>query len=196
DGPDVLGCGADIKNCFTVTKGNYAIMSQHMGDMENLETLRFFEETLENLKQVYRSEPVALAYDLHPGYLSAQWALKQISMHEIKGYAVQHHYAHIASVMAENGLKEKVIGIALDGTGYGTDGTLWGGEFLVCGIEGFIRAAHFNYMPLPGGEKAIEQCWRTAISATVGALLSRERDPERLKQVAMETLDAVGFISR
>jgi len=196
DGPDVLGCGADIKNCFTVTKGNYAIMSQHMGDMENLETLRFFEETLENLKQVYRSEPVALAYDLHPGYLSAQWALKQISMHEIKGYAVQHHYAHIASVMAENGLKEKVIGIALDGTGYGTDGTLWGGEFLVCGIEGFIRAAHFNYMPLPGGEKAIEQCWRTAISATVGALHSRERDPERLKQVAMETLDAVGFISR
>ncbi|MBF0557637.1 MAG: carbamoyltransferase HypF [Nitrospirae bacterium] len=196
DGPDVLGCGADLKNCFAITKGNYAVVSQHMGDMENLETLLFFEETLANLKQVYRSEPVALAYDLHPGYLSTQWALRQISRSDIKGYAVQHHYAHIASVMAENGLTDKVIGIALDGTGYGTDGNLWGGEFLVCGIGGFSRAAHFNYMPLPGGERAIKECWRTAISAIVGASRIRERDPERLKRIVMENLEAVSFVDR
>lgn len=193
DGPDVLGCGADLKNCFTITKGIYAVTSQHMGDMENLETLRFFEETLANLKQVYRSEPVAIAYDLHPAYLSAGWALKQSGGQK---YAVQHHYAHIASVMAENGLEEDVIGVALDGTGYGTDGTLWGGEFLVCGISGFTRAAHFDHIPLPGGEMAIRECWRTAISVIAGSLRSRGKDHGQPDLVVMETLDALGFIER
>ena len=196
DGPDVLGCGADVKNAFTIMKGNYAIMSQHIGDMENIETLRFFEETLLNLKQVYRSQPVALAYDLHPGYLSAQWALEQISKHKMKGYAVQHHYAHIASVIAESGLKDEVIGVALDGTGYGTDGNLWGGEFLVCRINGFIRVAHFNYIPLPGGEMAIKECWRTAVGLVVSALSTKESGPERLNAAVMESLDATGFIDR
>ncbi len=196
DGPDVLGCGADIKNSFTIMKGNYAIISQHIGDMENLETLRFFEETLLNLKQVYRSQPVALAYDLHPGYLSSHWALEQIRQQEINGYAVQHHYAHIASVIAENRLKEEVIGVAFDGTGYGTDGNLWGGEFLVCSINGFIRAAHFNYIPLPGGEMAIKECWRTAVGLVISALGSEESGPERLNSAVMEALDAVGFIDR
>src|SRR5208282_3331303 len=163
DGPDVLGCGADVKNAFTLMKGHYAVISQHIGDMENIETLRFFEETLLNLKQVYRSQPVALAYDLHPGYLSTRWALEQIRQQKINGYAVQHHYAHIASVIAESRLKEEVIGIAFDGTGYGTDGNLWGGEFLVCSINGFVRVAHFDYIPLPGGEMAIKECWRTAV---------------------------------
>ncbi|HXW68679.1 MAG TPA: carbamoyltransferase HypF, partial [Dissulfurispiraceae bacterium] len=196
DGPDVLGCGADVKNVFTIMKGHYAVISQHIGDMENLETLRFFEETLLNLKQVYRAQPVALAYDLHPGYLSTRWALEQIRQQKISGYAVQHHYAHIAAVIAESRLKEEVIGIALDGTGYGTDGNLWGGEFLVCGIKGFIRAAHFNYIPLPGGEMAIKECWRTAIGLVVSALSSRESSPERLNAAVMEVLGTAGFIDR
>jgi hydrogenase maturation protein HypF len=164
EGPDVLGCGAEVKNTFTLTKGNAAIVSQHIGDMENLETLEFFEETLENLKQVYRSDPVAVAYDLHPGYLSTQWALKHIGDNGLKGYGIQHHHGHIAAVMAEKGLKGKVIGVAFDGTGYGTDGHLWGSEFLVCDLGGFERVGHFRYVPLPGGEMAIKEPWRIAVS--------------------------------
>jgi hydrogenase maturation protein HypF len=168
-GPEVLGCGADLKNTFTLTKGAFAIPSQHIGDMENYETLRFFEQTLENLKQVYRVSPEAIVHDLHPGYLSTRWALEQGarvrgqgSGKDIPRYAVQHHYAHIGSVMAEHGLHHPVIGVAFDGTGYGTDGGLWGGEFLVAGIEGFERVGQFRDMPLPGGEAAIREPWRTA----------------------------------
>src|SRR4030043_554128 len=161
DGPDVLGCGADIKNTFTLIKGRFAIPSQHIGDMENYETLKFFEESLKNLKDVYRVKPDALAYDLHPEYLSTQWALKQEG---IKKIGIQHHHAHIASVMAEKGIKKKVIVVSFDGTGYGTDGNLWGGEFLIADITGFKRAGHFKYVPLPGGETSVKEPWRTAVS--------------------------------
>ncbi len=160
EGPEVMGCGADLKNTFTLTKGSYAVVSQHIGDMENYETLQFYEETLRNLKTVYRAEPVALGHDLHPGYLSTRWALQQPQ----KLYGIQHHYAHIGSVMAEHGITEKVIGIAFDGNGYGTDGNLWGGEFLIADTAGFKRAGHLSYLPLPGGEKAIAEPWRIAVS--------------------------------
>lgn len=182
DGPEVLGCGADIKNTFTVTKGSFAIPSQHIGDMENYETLRFFEECLENIKGVYRVLPVALAHDLHPGYLSTQWALRQ----DLPKFAFQHHYAHIGSVMAENGLNDKVIGVAFDGTGYGTDGNLWGGEYLVSDLKGFERVGHFRYIPLPGGEMAIREPWRTAISYILDATGSE----------IMDYLKEIGFIER
>ncbi len=171
-GPEVMGCGADIKNTFTVTKGAFAIPSQHIGDMENYETLRFFEECLENIKGIYRVRPVAVGHDLHPGYLSTQWALRQ----GIKAYGIQHHYAHVGSVMAEHGLFGKVIGVALDGTGYGVDGNLWGGEFLVADMEGFERAGHFRYIPLPGGEMAIREPWRTAVSFILEAAGGEARD--------------------
>jgi hydrogenase maturation protein HypF len=161
DGPDVLGCGADLKNTFTITKGRYAIPGQHIGDMENYETLNFFEETLRNMKAVYRAEPVAIGHDLHPGYLSTRWALRQQGVEKI---GIQHHHAHIASVMAEKGISEKVIGVAFDGTGYGEDGTLWGGEFLISDMKGFRRAGHLDYVPLPGGEMAIREPWRIAVS--------------------------------
>ena len=185
DGPEVLGCGADIKNTFTLTKGSYAIPSHHIGDMENYETVKFFEESLNNLKKVYRVNPVAIGYDLHPNYLSTKWALSkkaeersafsvqrlatenselQTPNSELLFYGIQHHYAHIASVMAENGIKRKVIGVAFDGTGYGTDGNLWGSEFLIADIDDFKRAGHFKYIPLPGGETAIREPWRVAVS--------------------------------
>jgi hydrogenase maturation protein HypF len=183
DGPEVLGCGADIKNTFTLTKGRFAIPSQHIGDMENYETLKFFEESLKNLKEVYRVKPVALAYDLHPGYLSTQWALKQEG---IKKIGIQHHYAHIASVMAEKGIKKKVIGVSFDGTGYGTDGNLWGGEFLIADIIGFKRAGHFKYIPLPGGEVAIKEPWRTAVSYIKGIAGDE----------AMHYIESIGFVKR
>jgi hydrogenase maturation protein HypF len=161
DGPEVLGCGADMKNVFTLTKGSFAIPSQHIGDMENYETLQFFEESLGNLKDVYRVNPVALVYDLHPMYLSTQWALRQEG---IKKIPVQHHYAHVGSIMAEKGLKDEIIGVAFDGTGYGTDGNLWGGEFLIADIKGFKRAGHLKNIPLPGGEGALKEPWRIAVS--------------------------------
>jgi hydrogenase maturation protein HypF len=194
EGPDVLGCGADIKSTFTITKGSYVIISQHIGDMENLETLNFFEETLNNLKQVYRANPVAIAYDLHPNYLSTQWALNHGSRFTVHGYGIQHHYAHIASVMAEHGLKEKVIGVAFDGTGYGTDGNLWGGEFLVCDLNGFERAAHFKYIPLPGGDRAIKECWRTAISYIVDSLAIGNGQWAMGK--VLDYLDNIGFVKK
>jgi len=199
DGPDVLGCGADIKNTFTITKGVYAIPSQHIGDMENIETLRFFEESLSNLKKVYRSNPLAIGHDLHPGYLSTQWALRQQAPTEgaeaenkIRAYGVQHHHAHIASVMAEHALKEKVIGIAFDGTGYGTDGNIWGSEFLLCDPGVFSRLAHFRYIPLPGGEMAVKECWRTAISY----LASCYGDIGPNYDLIMKGLGSIGFIEK
>ncbi len=159
-GPEVLAAGADLKNSFVLTKENLAIQSQHIGDMENFETLKFFEETLENLKSVYRINPVAIACDMHPEYLSTRWAESQ----GLKVYKFQHHHSHIASVMAEYGLKKPVIGVAMDGTGYGTDGTIWGSEFMIVGLTDFKRAGRFKPVALPGGERAIKETWRIALS--------------------------------
>ena len=155
---EILACGADMKNTFCLARGTQAILSQHLGDMENIETLDFFEEVLQNFKKVYRIQPTALAHDLHPDYLSVRWAERQ----PLPKLAVQHHHAHIASCMAENGLDETVMGVALDGTGYGSDGQVWGGEVLLCDFTTFNRAAHFRYVPLIGGSQAIRHPWRVA----------------------------------
>ncbi len=161
--PEVLGVGADLKNTFTLIKSNYAIMSQHIGDMENLETLNFYEEVLDNLKSLYRTEPTAVGHDLHPLYYSTTWAKQYAEQKGIPAFALQHHYCHIASIMAEYGLEE-LFGIAFDGTGYGTDGKIWGSEFLYCTVKDFQRVAHLKGISLPGGEKAIKECFRIAIS--------------------------------
>jgi hydrogenase maturation protein HypF len=158
---EILACGPELKNTFCLTHGRHAILSQHIGDLENYETLEFFEETLANLKKLFRVEPRIIAYDLHPRYLSTQYALER---DEIEKIGVQHHHAHIASCMVENGLNEKAIGVAFDGTGYGTDGLIWGGEFLVADFENFERRAHLRYVPLAGADTAIRQPWRSALS--------------------------------
>nr|MDQ2898497.1 carbamoyltransferase HypF [Acidobacteriota bacterium] len=160
EAPEVLACGGELKNTFCLTKGHYAIPSQHIGDMENLDTLEFYEETLRNLKQVYRAEPRLIAHDLHPNYMTTRWAAARPE----PKIAVQHHHAHIASCMAENGVREKSIGVAFDGTGYGTDGQIWGGEFLICDYLGFERAAHLRYVPLIGGDRAVREGYRMAAS--------------------------------
>lgn len=161
--PEVLGAGADLKNTFTLTKSDYAIVSQHIGDLENFETIEFYEEVFNNLKSVYRVEPVAVGHDLHPLYFSSQWAKDYAEKKGIPAYALQHHYCHIASLMAEYGTSE-LFGIAFDGTGYGTDGTIWGSEFLYCTFKDFQRLAHLKPLSLPGGETAIKECFRLAIS--------------------------------
>ena len=192
EGPEVLGVGGDLKNTFTLTKGSVAVPSQHIGDMENYETLLFFEETLDNLKQVYRVDPVAIAHDLHPGYCSTRWAMDRVRIadfgfrSDITRIGIQHHYAHIGSVMAEHGLRGPVIGVAFDGTGYGMDGNLWGGEFLIAGIDSFTRAGQFKYLPLPGGEAAVREPWRTAVSYVMDAY----------GELAADMLDRIGFFRR
>jgi hydrogenase maturation protein HypF len=158
--PELLACGAELKNTFCLTKGRHAILSQHIGDLENYETLVFFEETLANLKKLFRVEPRAVAYDLHPNYLSTKYAL---GMGGLPKFGVQHHHAHIAACMAENGLAGEVIGVAFDGTGYGTDGAIWGGEFLVARYAGFERRGHLRYIPLAGGDAAVREPWRAAL---------------------------------
>ena len=157
----VLACGGELKSVLCLTKDHYAVLSQHIGDMENLETLESFEEILAHMKRFFRITPVVVAHDLHPQYLSTRYALSQTGVEKI---GVQHHHAHIASCMAENRLEGKVIGVAFDGTGYGTDGKIWGGEFLVCDYADFERPTHLRYVPLAGGDTAVRQTWRSALA--------------------------------
>jgi hydrogenase maturation protein HypF len=157
----ILALGGELKNTICLTKGEHAFLSQHVGDLENLESYNFFEEAIHHLETVLEIEPELIAHDLHPDYFSTKWALKKQNLPLV---GVQHHHAHIASCMAENHLDGQVIGFALDGTGYGTDGNIWGGEILIAGYKDFERAAHFEYVPLPGGPAAIHEPWRMAVS--------------------------------
>ncbi|MDH4100788.1 MAG: carbamoyltransferase HypF [Nitrospirota bacterium] len=160
---DILACGAELKNTFCLTKGHYAILSQHIGDLQNWEAMTFFKETLANLRNTYRVEPKIVAHDLHPDYMSTTIAQEYAKKNEIppeRVVAVQHHHAHIASCMAEHGLHKRVIGIAFDGTGYGEDGHVWGGEFLLSDRAAFKRMARLRYIPMPGGDKAAKEPWR------------------------------------
>jgi len=159
-----LGCGAEWKHAFCLTKDSYAFISQHIGDMENLETVEHFEDTLALYKRLFRMEPEVIAYDLHPEYLSTKYALELASQSgDIKLVPVQHHHAHVVSCMADNEVEAPVIGVALDGTGYGSDGHIWGGEFLVADYKGFTRMGHLEYLPLPGGDAATKRPYRIAI---------------------------------
>ena len=158
---EILACGGELKNTLCLTKDHYAILSQHIGDLENLETMVFFRETLAHLTHFFSISPVAVAYDLHPNYMSTRYALQESGLPAV---GVQHHHAHIASCMADNEISGSVIGVALDGTGYGTDGKIWGGEFLVCDFENFERRAHLAYLPLAGGDSAVRQPWRSALA--------------------------------
>jgi len=159
--PSVLAVGGELKNTICLTKHDHAFLSQHIGDLENVESYQFFHEAIEHFQQILEIQPSIIACDLHPGYFSTQWAQQQRDAHVV---AVQHHHAHIASCMAENHLEGRVIGFALDGTGYGTDGHIWGGEVLIADYETFTRAAHLEYVPMPGGSAAIHEPWRMAVS--------------------------------
>jgi len=155
----LLACGGHLKNTFCLGKGRQAFISHHIGDLENLETLTSFREGIEHFQHLFDVVPQAVAYDLHPEYLATKYALDTAIPRKV---GVQHHHAHIASVLAEHGLQGPVIGVAADGTGWGTDGAIWGCEIMVADLRGFQRVAHLTYVPLPGGEQAIHQPWRMA----------------------------------
>ena len=157
----VLGCGAELKNTFCLAKGRHAFLSHHIGDLENYETLKSYTEGIAHFRWLFDIDPVVVAHDLHPEYLSTKYA-HDLENAELVG--VQHHHAHIASCLADNGEAGPVLGVAFDGTGFGPDGTIWGGEFLVADLAGYERVGHLAAVPMPGGAMAIRQPWRMAAS--------------------------------
>ena len=160
----VLACGAEEKNTFCLTKDNHAFISQHIGDMENEETLEHFENTVKLYKRLFRVEPEIIACDMHPEYLSTKYAQQIGSEQGLTLIPVQHHHAHIVSCLADNKARGPVIGVAFDGTGFGVDGTIWGGEFLIADYKNFRRVGHLECVPLPGGIAAIKKPYRMALS--------------------------------
>jgi hydrogenase maturation protein HypF len=178
DAPPLLTVGGHLKNVFALARGRFAYQSQHLGDLENLTGIEFFKESLDHLMRTFEIEPQAVVHDLHPGYLSTSWAREWAAERKLPLIAVQHHHAHIAGCMAEHGLTGDVIGLALDGTGYGTDGKIWGGEVLIARMGSFERFAHLEYVPLPGGEKAIKEPWRMAFAALRAAGVDMEAAAE------------------
>jgi hydrogenase maturation protein HypF len=188
DTTQTLATGPELKNTFCLTRDNFAFLSQHIGDMENLETLEHFETSIDLYKHLFRVQPREIAYDLHPGYFSTKYAHSQASSSPSPTLIpIQHHEAHIAACLTDNGWPldgGPVIGVAWDGTGYGRDGHIWGGEFFVGDYVGFRRAAQLEYLPMPGGEAAIHNPWRLALGyvyALTGELpeLSGIREQER-----------------
>jgi hydrogenase maturation protein HypF len=170
----IFATGAELKNCFSAGKGKQAFMSQHIGDLKNYETYNFYTEAADRFMHLFRIEPTYVVSDMHPDYLSTKFARNFVARKsvnkknqrngKIQWIQVQHHHAHVASCMAEHQLDEKVLGVAFDGTGYGEDGKIWGGEFLVSDLGGYNRYAHFSYVPMPGGDKAVQQPWRMALA--------------------------------
>ena len=179
----ILAVGAEEKNTFCLTRDRFAFVSQHIGDLENLDTLDHFTDTIGLYERLFRITPVVVAHDLHPDYLSTRYARRFEGSLPLVG--VQHHHAHAASCMAEHGLTGPVIGVAFDGSGFGIDGTVWGGEFLVADYEGFLRKGLLEQMPLPGGEVSIKKPYRLAYAYLL-ALLGDIPDLPSLREVPAE----------
>ena len=202
DAPPLLAVGGHLKNVFALARGRFVYQSQHLGDLENLTGLEFFKESLEHLMHTFEIEPRTVVHDLHPGYLSTEWAKRWARERGLELLAVQHHHAHVAGCMAEHGLTGRAIGLALDGTGYGTDGKIWGGEVLISRLDGFERFAHLEYVPMPGGDAAVREPWRMALGALHGAgfnvsseemlvlLGAKERDVRVLRQMMERGLNS------
>nr|WP_026038384.1 carbamoyltransferase HypF [Clostridium arbusti] len=157
---EILACGSNMKNTFCIAKENFIFLSQHNGNLENVETIEHYKNNIEHFKNIFNFTPKYIACDMHPNYISSEYAYRS-SLPRIE---VQHHHAHIVSCLAENNIDRKVIGIAYDGTGYGVDGRIWGGEFLLCDNKEFTRLGHLNYVKMPGGEMAVKEPWRMAVS--------------------------------
>jgi hydrogenase maturation protein HypF len=160
----LLAVGGDLKGTVCLLKDGWAFLSPHIGDLEDLRTRDFFHETVGGLSALLDGEPVAIAHDLHPGYAGAGWAREESRRRGLPAFGVQHHHAHLVATAAEHGLHRPCLGVIMDGTGYGDDGTIWGGELLLGDADGYTRVGCFEPFPLPGGEAAIRAPWRTAVS--------------------------------
>lgn len=192
-GPSVLAAGAEMKNAFCLTRDDRAFLSHHIGEMGTLETLRSFEDGVRHFERIFRTRPQAVAHDLHPDYSATRAALDRAAADALPTIAVQHHHAHIASCMADNGLSPdaRVIGVCFDGAGYGPDGAVWGGEFLLCGYAAFERLAHLRYMPLPGADAATRNPFRTALAALRQAGLAWADDLAPVRAAGDEELAVI-----
>jgi hydrogenase maturation protein HypF len=164
--PQILAIGAELKNTFCIARDQYAFISHHIGDMENVETYDSFVDSIAHYESLYHFKPQAIAYDLHPNYLATRYAIDRAQREGIPSFGIQHHHAHIASCMVENSLAadRPVIGVAFDGTGYGDDGAIWGGEFMLSNYLGYKRICHLKYIPLPGGDTSIRKPARIALA--------------------------------
>jgi hydrogenase maturation protein HypF len=183
-----LAVGGELKNTFCLTREHYAFLSQHIGDMENVEVYESFEKGVEHLSRLFRVRPELIAHDMHPGYFTTKYAE---GITDIQCIPVQHHHAHIAACMADNALSDrKVIGLSFDGTGYGTDGKIWGGEVLLASYADFERVAHLEYLPLPGGDAATHHPWRIAVGYAEALGLDIEGLPF-LNSVDAQAVDVV-----
>ncbi len=188
--PPILACGAELKNTVCLTKAGQAFVSQHIGDLENLATYEFFQKTIDHMQRILAVRPELIACDLHPDYLSTRWADEQKDIPKVR---IQHHHAHIVSCMAEHRLEGLVIGLSCDGTGYGSDGTVWGGEVLIASAGGFERVAHLSEVSMPGSAAAIREPWRMAVSylhdafgGNLGGLdlpFMREAGPDKVRLI-------------
>ncbi|GAB6190738.1 carbamoyltransferase HypF [Desulfocastanea catecholica] len=181
--PNILGCGAGLKNTFSLGRNRSVLVSQHIGDLDNLATYDFYQESIEHLKKVFQLKPEAVACDLHPDYLSSRYAAEC----RLPLYKIQHHHAHAVAVMAEHGLDEPVLAVILDGTGLGEDGTIWGGEILRAELTSYERLGHLSPLHLPGGDAATTEPWRMALSALFHSFgaegISRDRLPQTLRRL-------------
>ncbi|WP_126939225.1 carbamoyltransferase HypF [Veillonella sp. VA142] len=161
--PTMLAMGADMKAAFGMNRGSHAILSPYMGDMEHQRVQDLLWSTTKRYEELFQLQPIQVIVDAHPGYYTSQCGRTYAEKHQLPVIEVQHHHAHVAAVLAEYNIQEPVLGICFDGTGYGPDGTLWGGEFLYCHKEHMERIAHLSYAPLPGGEVAVREPWRQAL---------------------------------
>ncbi|MFN2150112.1 MAG: carbamoyltransferase HypF, partial [Anaerolineales bacterium] len=179
----ILATGPELKNTFCLTKSQYAFLSHHIGDMENYETLQSFENGIEHFERLFRVEPEAIVYDLHPDYLATRYARERAEHQGLPAFGIQHHHAHIAACMADNGLRGErpIIGVSFDGTGYGSDGAIWGGEFMLADYQGFQRFAHLEYTPLPGGDAATRKPARIALAQLWQAGIEWDEDLPAVK---------------
>jgi hydrogenase maturation protein HypF len=186
--PPMLAAGAELKNTFCFTRERYAFLSHHIGDLENYETLQSFEDGIRHYERLFHIQPQLLAYDLHPNYLATRYALTRAEREGLPAVGVQHHHAHIAACMAENSIpaEQPVIGVAFDGTGYGEDGAIWGGEFLLSTYRDFRRVAHLAYMPLPGGDAAVRKPARTCLAYLWQAGLDWEAELSSVADLCVE----------
>lgn len=193
--PPILACGAELKNTFGLSRDNYAFISHHIGDLENFETLNSFEQGIIHYERLFKIKPEVIATDLHPDYLSTRYGLARAKQENLPAFSIQHHHAHITSVMADNGWNsdQPVIGLSYDGTGMGTDGQIWGGEILVCTYGSFQRKFHLRYIPLPGGDVSIRKPARMALAQLWEAGIAWNDDLVPVKFLSMEEKKAIRF---